>query len=168
MSDVRNFAVGNTEVPRRALQTSECNELLDPTRTSCLILVQRQPGKLRGAYAPCDCRRASAPQHWPRSEHVLRAASGQTRGRAPYHREARNPRQQMAKKQFTLLDLCVSSLRRGHANLLCIVPILSDDPKVSGLFAHDWLGSPKSMPKNAESQQNSNIFIFCWSNLAQP
>ena len=25
----------------------------------------------------------------------------------------------------TLLDLCVSSLRRGHANLLCIVPILS-------------------------------------------
>ena len=27
-----------------------------------------------------------------------------------------------------LLDLCVSSLRRGHANLLCIVPILTDDP----------------------------------------
>ena len=23
---------------------------------------------------------------------------------------------------FTLLDVCVSSLRRGHANLLCIVP----------------------------------------------
>jgi hypothetical protein len=23
------------------------------------------------------------------------------------------------------LDLCVSSLRRGHANLLCIIPILS-------------------------------------------
>ena len=31
------------------------------------------------------------------------------------------------KKLGTLLDLCVSSLRRGHANLLCIVPILSDD-----------------------------------------
>ena len=27
----------------------------------------------------------------------------------------------------TLLDLSVSSLRRGHANLLCIVPILADD-----------------------------------------
>ena len=26
-------------------------------------------------------------------------------------------------KLFTPLDLCVSSLRRGHANLLCIVPI---------------------------------------------
>ena len=33
------------------------------------------------------------------------------------------------KKLGTLLDLCVSSLRRGHANLLCIVPILSDDPR---------------------------------------
>ena len=31
------------------------------------------------------------------------------------------------KNLVTLLDLCVSSLRRGHANLLCIVPILSDD-----------------------------------------
>ena len=30
---------------------------------------------------------------------------------------------------FTLLDLGVSSLRRGHANLLCIVPILTDDPR---------------------------------------
>ena len=28
------------------------------------------------------------------------------------------------KKLVSLLDLCVSSLRRGHANLLCIVPIL--------------------------------------------
>ena len=34
------------------------------------------------------------------------------------------------KKKFgPFLDLCVSSLRRGHANLLCIVPILSDVPK---------------------------------------
>ena len=32
------------------------------------------------------------------------------------------------KKCDTLFDLCVSSLRRGHANLLCIVPILTDDP----------------------------------------
>ena len=33
------------------------------------------------------------------------------------------------KKSSTLLDLCVSSLRRGHANLLCIVPILTDVPR---------------------------------------
>jgi hypothetical protein len=37
---------------------------------------------------------------------------------------------QRKKKKFgPFLDLCVSSLRRGHANLLCIVPILSDVPK---------------------------------------
>ena len=35
------------------------------------------------------------------------------------------------KKLGTLLDLCVSSLRRGHANLLCIVPILTDAPQGS-------------------------------------
>ena len=37
--------------------------------------------------------------------------------------------QEHQKKICTLLDLCVSSLRRGHANLLCIVPILTDDPR---------------------------------------
>ena len=41
------------------------------------------------------------------------------------------------KKLVTLLDLCVSFLRRGHTNLLCIVPILSDDPrKVSDLLSN--------------------------------
>ena len=35
----------------------------------------------------------------------------------------------VVEKLFTLLDLCVSSLRKGHANLLCIVPILTDDPR---------------------------------------
>ena len=40
-----------------------------------------------------------------------------------------NPERKGNKKLFTLLDLCVSSLRRGHANLLCIVPILTDDPR---------------------------------------
>ena len=35
----------------------------------------------------------------------------------------------MRKKFGPFLDLCVSSLRRGHANLLCIVPILSDVPE---------------------------------------
>ena len=34
-----------SEKPPKALQTSECDELLDLARTSCLILVQRQPGK---------------------------------------------------------------------------------------------------------------------------
>jgi len=36
------------------------------------------------------------------------------------------PTCKISKKFGPFLDLCVSSLRRGHANLLCIVPILSD------------------------------------------
>ena len=43
-------------------------------------------------------------------------------------------RWQNIKELFTLLDLCVSSLRRGHANLLCIVPILTDDPRRESEF----------------------------------
>ena len=35
----------------------------------------------------------------------------------------------MSKKLVSLLDLCVSSLSRGHANLLCIVPNLTDGPR---------------------------------------
>ena len=33
------------------------------------------------------------------------------------------------RKLPTLLDVCVPSLRRGHANLPCIAPILTDDPR---------------------------------------
>ena len=33
------------------------------------------------------------------------------------------------RRMTTLLDLLVSSLRRGHANLLCIVSSLTDDPR---------------------------------------
>ena len=56
--------------------------------------------------------------------------------RKPKKRKVRNhqewlwqPLLELFQKSFTLLDLCVSSLRRGHANLLCIVPILTDDPR---------------------------------------
>ena len=58
-----------------------------------------------------------------------------------------NMKRQTNKKHvmFTLLDVCVSSLRRGHANLLCIVPILTDDsPRESStplclLLVYVWL-----------------------------
>ncbi|KAG5573147.1 hypothetical protein H5410_062913 [Solanum commersonii] len=43
-----------------------------------------------------------------------------------------------AKKFGPFLDLCVSSLRRGHANLLCIVPILSDVPEGTDFIASLW------------------------------
>ena len=45
---------------------------------------------------------------------------------------------------FTLLDVFVSSLRRGHANLLRIVPILTDDPR------------RKSTCKKGEQQKHTN------------
>ena len=35
---------------------------------------------------------------------------------------------------FTLLDLRVSSLRSGHANPLCTVPTLTDDPRRESEF----------------------------------
>jgi hypothetical protein len=40
----------------------------------------------------------------------------------------------VCKQMFTLLDECASSLRRGHANLLCTVPILSDDRRRGSNF----------------------------------
>ena len=42
-------------------------------------------------------------------------------------------------KMVTLLHLRVPSLRRGHANLLCIVPILTDDPRRESMPL--WPGS---------------------------
>ncbi len=47
----------------------------------------------------------------------------------PRHKRQRLTQPSGCQELFTLLDLCVSSLRRGHANLLCIVPILTDDPR---------------------------------------
>ena len=37
---------------------------------------------------------------------------------------------------LSLLDSCASSLRRGHANLLCIVPVLTDDPRRESTTLH--------------------------------
>ena len=42
---------------------------------------------------------------------------------------------------FTLLDLCVSSLRKGHANLLCIVPMLTHDCPTTEAVAGSGAGS---------------------------
>ena len=47
--------------------------------------------------------------------------------------------QKWKKKIGPFLDLCVSSLRRGHANLLCIVPILSDVPEGTSITCYAFL-----------------------------
>ena len=60
------------------------------------------------------------------------------------------------KKLSTLLDLCVSSLRRGHANLLCIVPIFADDlvrgSSCYGMDNYIPLASASSAPLMAQKK----------------
>jgi len=60
-----------------------------------------------------------------------------------------------AKKLFTLLALGVSSLRRGHANLLCIVPILTDDPRRESKTTADTIlqTTPGGMGRQSERCQ---------------
>ena len=47
------------------------------------------------------------------------------------------------KEMITLLDLCVSYLRSGHANILCIVPMVTDDPRREST----WQGCRKKRPR---------------------
>ena len=63
---------------------------------------------------------------------------------------------------FALLDLCVSSLRRGHANTLWIVPSLTDDPrresvKIVWLFrAGSKFGGACTLPR-----REYTVAVFC-------
>ena len=52
----------------------------------------------------------------------------------------------------TLLDLWVSSVRRGHANLLCHVPVLTDDPR-----RESWDLNPDTV--------GSRIHLVPWQDL---
>ena len=73
----------------------------------------------------------------PRIEEHFEPTFEHTHSSAPWgrdkrglHRRATNPLHVARSMQLSiLLDLCVSSLRRGRANLLCIVQILTDDPR---------------------------------------
>merc|ERR1719362_2119916 len=58
----------------------------------------------------------------------------------------------------SLLSLCMSSLRRGHANLLCIVPILSDDLRDQGLLLapHRHESTYHNSKHNNSKHNNSN------------
>ena len=57
------------------------------------------------------------------------------------------------KKLVTLLDLCVSSLRRGHANLLCIVPILTDDPRRESMYSPSCRGHKPPIHMTTRAKQ---------------
>ncbi|WZZ84406.1 hypothetical protein YC2023_112985 [Brassica napus] len=70
------------------------------------------------------------------------------------------------KKFGPFLDLCVSSLRRGHANLLCIVPILSDVPEgtitfvTPSLYKHRFFFLHKRCGTVSLHLQHINGLIF--------
>ena len=64
-----------------------------------------------------------------------------------------------AKKLFTLLDLCVSSLRRGHANLLCIVPILTDDPRRESIKVGCEVGDESLLPRTPQDGKRTGNFF---------
>ena len=61
---------------------------------------------------------------WSLSRPFLRKSASSLRA-ATTAREGRGKQS----RDFTRLDWCVSSLRRGRADLLCIVSPLTDDPR---------------------------------------
>jgi hypothetical protein len=82
------------------------------------------------------CMPAARPPHRPAHARARRAVGGGGSKGGWGEREGRRggwgppPGGHERKKNVgPFLDLCVSSLRRGHANLLCIVPILTDVPE---------------------------------------
>ena len=70
------------------------------------------------------------------------------------------PSKEPPKKLFTLLDLCVSSLRRGHANLLCIVPILTDDPRRESENIQSWLAGDSCASEMQDELDGSRIYLI--------
>ena len=69
----------------------------------------------------------------------------------------------------TLLDLCVASLRRGHANLLCIFPILTDDLRRESTFARQGLGSisARSAVESCRRRCPSSMWKRLWAKSSQ-
>ena len=72
---------------------------------------------------------------------VRRVLQLRDRRRALARRDLAAPELSLSCLCFNLLDLCVSSLCRGHANLLCIVPMLTDDPRRESVVELIMLGS---------------------------
>ena len=109
-----------------------CNVLCGAQLTQLCPCFFRLP--LVGAMGPLDCYRPGGPRFAPAAITRMRIERARAEPQAAQCAfvalDAPSRRRGQCEKEFvTLLDLCVSSLRRGHANLLCIVPILTDDPR---------------------------------------
>ena len=109
-----------------------CNVLCGAQLTQLCPCFFRLP--LVGSMGPLDCYRPGGPRFAPAAITRIRIERARAEPQAAQCAfvalDAPSRRRGQCEKEFvTLLDLCVSSLRRGHANLLCIVPILTDDPR---------------------------------------
>ena len=78
---------------------------------------------------------------------------------------------QTHKKSSTLLDLCVSSLRRGHAMLLSIVPILTDVPRKESsqileitIFGHSYDPRAFSSISSRPGHLPATVWFSCSEN----
>ena len=59
-------------------------------------------------------------------------------------------------QRHSFLDLCVSSLRRGHANLLCIVPIFTDDSEEF----RNLRGNPDELARAGDVRPRYGLFEY--------
>ena len=60
-------------------------------------------------------------------------------------------------KLFTLLDVCASSLHRGHANILCIVPIITDDPRRESMPGRAFVTVPQNGGDPSREVRQTNV-----------
>ena len=80
-------------------------------------------------------------------------------------------RSEGSKKNLYLLDFCVASLRRGHANLLCIVPILTDVPRKESsqileitIFGHSYDPRAFSSISSRPGHLPATVWFSCSEN----
>ena len=72
------------------------------------------------------------------------------------------------KKRFTLIGWCVSSLRKGHANLLCIVPMLECTRSSLLDEWNVWWGKSSLVARRSSSlvaRRSSSLVARRWSSL---
>ena len=78
---MRNSAMGDSIEAPKALQASECSELLDPTRANCWISAQHQPGKFT------KIKVVVQPWMQPRKQQSLVTCLGEATGRDVHRHE---------------------------------------------------------------------------------
>ena len=63
---------------------------------------------------------------------------------------------------MSLLDLCVSSSRRGHANILCIVPMLTDDPRGNPIhvYIYVYIHIEREIDREREREREMCVYIY--------